>query len=31
MSDPIDPETGQKATQPWHANWADWQPISVTP
>lgn len=27
----IDPDTGEKVRQPWSANWADWQPIPVTP
>jgi len=27
----IDPDTGEKSTQPWLANWADWQRIPVAP
>jgi TolB protein len=27
----IDPDTGDKTTQPWLADWADWQPIPIVP
>ncbi len=27
----IDPDTGEKTTQPWLASWADWQPVPVAP